>query len=106
VCAGATRSSASEAKGECQAEVDSVGWCHCTLFGRANLTKAGYKRAEAKLVGEYRDVPLRWKDGVLNSSGMPTDRLRGLPAPDAVHQVKRALNGKGLPLTAVVATRA
>ena len=89
-----------------QAEIDSVGWCHCTLFGRADLTKADYKRAEEKLMDEYRDAPLRWNAGVLDTRGMPTDRLRGLPIPDAVHQVKRALNGKGLPLTAVVATQA
>ncbi len=88
-----------------QEEIDRVGWCHCTLFGRGDLTAADYERAEAHLMAEYRDVPLRWVDGVLDTRGMPGDELRRLPIPDAVHQVKRALNGKGVPLSVVVATR-
>jgi ferredoxin-thioredoxin reductase catalytic subunit len=87
-----------------QAEIDRTGWCHCTLFGRADLTGADYKRAETCLMGEYRDVPLKWTDGTLDTRGMPIDELRGLPIPDAVHQVKRALNGKGTPLNVLVAT--
>jgi ferredoxin-thioredoxin reductase catalytic subunit len=87
-----------------QDEIDSKGWCHCTLFGRADLTPADYKRAEGCLMSEYRDVPLRWADGVLDTRGMSLDPLRGLPIPDAIHQVKRALNGKGTPVTAMVAT--
>jgi ferredoxin-thioredoxin reductase catalytic subunit len=89
-----------------QAEIDSTGWCHCTLFGRGDLSPADYKRAESCLMGEYRDVPLKWADGELDTRGMPIDDLRGLPIPDAVHQVKRALNGKGTPLRILVATRA
>ena len=57
-------------------------------------------------MGEYRDAPLRWKDGVLDTRGMPLDGQRGLPIPDAIHQVKRALNAKGASLTVLVATRA
>lgn len=87
-----------------QAEIDRTGWCHCTLFGRADLTPADYKRAEGCLMGEYRDVPLKWADGELDTRGMHVDELRGLPIPDAIHQVKRALNGKGAPITAIVAT--
>jgi ferredoxin-thioredoxin reductase catalytic subunit len=87
-----------------QAEIDDVGWCHCTLFGRADLTPADYKRAEGVLMSEYRDVPLAWVDGVLDTRGQHVEPLRGLPVPDAIHQVKRALNGKGAPLAAIVAT--
>lgn len=87
-----------------QAEIDDVGWCHCTLFGRADLTPADYKRAEAALMAEYRDVPLTWIDGVLDTRGQHIEPLRGLPVPDAIHQVKRALNGKGTPLSVIVAT--
>jgi ferredoxin-thioredoxin reductase catalytic subunit len=88
-----------------QAEIDETGWCHCTLFGRGDLTPADYQRAEGCLMAEYRDVPLKWTDGVLDTCGMPLDELRGLPIPDPIHQIKRALNGKGVPLTALVATK-
>ena len=89
-----------------EAEIQSKGWCHCTLFGGANLTPKDYEVAEAQLMAEYRDVPLNWNQGVLDTRGMPLDELRGLPIPDAIHQVKRALNGRGVPLAVVVATRA
>ncbi len=89
-----------------QEEIERAGWCHCTLFGRADLTAGDYKRAEACLMAEYRDVPLRWTDGVLDTRGHLMDGLRGLPIPDAIHQVKRALNAKGTPLRAIVVTRA
>ena len=89
-----------------QAEIDEVGWCHCTLFGRADLTAEDYKRAEGCLMGEYRDTPLTWANGVLDTRGQEIEKLRGLPVPDAIHQVKRALNGKGTPLSAIVATQA
>jgi ferredoxin-thioredoxin reductase catalytic subunit len=88
-----------------QAEIDGVGWCHCTLFGRADLTPADYARAEASLMAEYRDVPLKWVEGVLDTRGQHIEELRGLPVPDAIHQVKRALNGKGAPIRAIVASR-
>lgn len=88
-----------------QAEIDRTGWCHCTLFGRADLPAEDYKRAEAHLMAEYRDVPLRWEGGVLDTRGMQLDPLRGLPIPDAVHQVKRALNARGAPLEVIVATQ-
>lgn len=85
-----------------QDEIDSTGWCHCTLFGRSDLSSADYKRAEDHLMAEYRGVPLAWVDGILDTRGMPVDELRGLPIPDAIHQVKRALGGYGLPLKVLV----
>lgn len=86
-------------------EVATRGWCHCTLFGRQDLSAADFKRAEAQLMDEYRNTPLTWVGGTLDTRGQHIDPLRGLPAPDAIHQVKRALGGKGLPLSVIVATR-
>lgn len=88
-----------------QQEIDTTGWCHCTLFGRGDLTPADYKRAEAQLMQEYRGVPLALDGRVLDTRGQHLDALRGLPVPDALHQVKRALGAVGLPLEAIVATR-
>lgn len=85
-----------------EAEIERRGWCHCTLFGRGDLSPADYKDAEGCLMAEYRDVPLTWKNGALDTRGMPVDELRGLPIPDPVHQVKRALNSKGVPLDVIV----
>lgn len=88
-------------------EIEQRGTCHCTLFGRADLTDAEWKEAEARLMGEYRGVPLRWVDGALDTRGMPRDPLRGLPVPDALHQVKRALQTHAGPtLPVIVATQA
>ena len=39
--------------------------------------------------------PPTWIDGVLDTRGQHVEALRGLPVPDAIHQVKRALNGRG-----------
>lgn len=88
-----------------QAEIDTTGWCHCTLFGRGDLTPADYKRAEDKLMAEYRGTPLKLADGVLDTRGQHLDELRGLPVPDAMHQVKRAMGSVGLPLEVIVATK-
>lgn len=87
-----------------QAEIDTTGWCHCTLFGRGDLTPADYKRAEEQLMKEYRGGPLKIADGVLDTRGMHIDELRGLPVPDALHQTKRALGSYGTPLEVIVAT--
>ena len=73
------------------AEIDERGVCHCVLFGRENLTDADFKIAEARLMQEYRGVPLKFDGEVLDTRGMPRDPLRGLPIPDSLHQVKRAL---------------
>ncbi len=86
-------------------EIETRGWCHCTLFGRSDLSAADFKRAEDELMDEYRGTPLHWVDGVLDTRGHHIDPLRGLPVPDAIHQVKRAINGRGLPLDVIVATR-
>lgn len=85
-------------------EVEQRGWCHCTLFGRSDLSDADFKRAEDELMAEYRGTPLTWTDGALDTRGQHLDPLRGLPVPDAIHQVKRAINGRGLPIEAIVAT--
>lgn len=86
-------------------ELEQRGWCHCTLFGRADLTAADFKRAEDELMAEYRGTPLTWRDGMLDTRGHHIEPLRGLPVPDAIHQVKRSINGRGLPITAIVGTR-
>jgi ferredoxin-thioredoxin reductase catalytic subunit len=88
-----------------QEEIDTTGWCHCTLFGRGDLTATDYKRAEGQLMAEYRGTPLKLADGVLDTRGQHMDVLRGLPVPDAIHQVKRAIGAVGLPLVVIVATR-
>ncbi len=36
-------------------------------------------------------MPLKLQDGVLDTRGMPKDKHRGLPVPDAMHQLKSAL---------------
>ena len=64
-----------------QTEIDTVGWCHCTLFGRGDLTSADHKRAEDQLMREYWGTSLKWADGVLDTRGQHIDELRGLPAP-------------------------
>lgn len=43
-------------------------------------------------------------NGVLDTRGQHIEPMRGLPVPDAIHQVKRALNGKGVPLEILVAS--
>lgn len=88
-----------------EAEIEETGWCHCTLFGRSDLSSADYRRAETYFLGEYRDVPLRWRNGMLDTRGMPLDKTRGLPIPDTIHQVKRALNSGSTPLSVLVSTR-
>lgn len=88
-----------------QAEIDSTGWCHCTLFGRGDLTAADYKRAEDQLMAEYRGGPLGVTNGVLDTRGQPIEELRGLPVPDAIHMTKRALIAVGTPLKVIVATQ-
>lgn len=88
-------------------EVEARGTCHCTLFGRADLTNEQWKAAEARLMEEYRGVPLRWDGDVLDTRGMERDPLRNLPVPDALHQVKRALQThQGPSLPVAVATKA
>ncbi len=83
-------------------EIEEYGTCHCALFGRADLDKAGWKASSQRLMSEYR-VPLNLKDGVLDTRGKPLDPRRGLPIPDAMHQLKSTLNGyKGDTLVMIV----
>ena len=85
-------------------EIEERGTCHCVLFGRGDLTEDGFKKAEQHLIQEYR-VPLNFKEGVLDTRGMVKDKLRDLPIPDSLHQVKRVL-GMGRPLKVIVETEA
>jgi len=83
-------------------EIEEYGPCHCALFGRGDLDKAGWKASSKRLMDEYR-VPLKRDGDVLDTRGMPLDPRRGLPIPDAMHQLKPTLNGyKGDRLTLIV----
>ncbi len=85
-------------------EIEEYGTCHCALFGKKDLSKAEWKASSKRLMAEYR-VPLNLKDGVLDTRGMPLDSRRGLPIPDASHQLKNTLmNYSGKKLKIIVAT--
>ena len=87
-------------------EIQKHGTCHCVLFGSGELTDDKFKEAEARLMNEYRGVPLKMSGGVLDTRGMPPDPLRNLPIPDSLHQVKRALGKfKGKHLEVIVGTK-
>lgn len=73
-------------------EIAEYGTCHCALFGSPDLDKKGWKASSKRLMEEYR-VPLNFKNGVLDTRGMPLDPRRHLPIPDAMHQMKSTLNG-------------
>jgi ferredoxin-thioredoxin reductase catalytic subunit len=86
-------------------EIQRHGSCHCVLFGRGDLTDEGFKQGEIRLMKEYRGVPLNLKNGTLDTRGAHIDLSRGLPVPDSLHQVKRALNKmEGQKLEVVVET--
>lgn len=85
-------------------EVAASGTCHCTLFGRADYTKADFKGVESRLMQEYHGVPLRLEGQTLDTREMLRDPLRGLQVPDTLHQAKRALGVVGRPLTVLVET--
>jgi len=72
------------------AEIEEYGTCHCSLFGKPGMTPQEWKDSNARLMSEYR-VELNLKDGVLDTRGKPRDKHRGLPIPDATHQLKSAL---------------
>jgi ferredoxin-thioredoxin reductase catalytic subunit len=85
-------------------EIKEYGTCHCALFGSADLDKAGWKASSKRLMGEYQ-VPLKLKEGVLDTRGMPLDPRRSLPIPDAMHQLKSTLNSySGNTLKMIVAS--
>jgi len=72
-------------------EIAEYGTCHCTLFGSPNLSKEGWAASNKRLMAEYR-VPLKRTDNVIDTRGMPMDKRRNLPVPDAMHQLKSTLN--------------
>lgn len=86
-------------------EINQRGTCHCTLFGKKELTAKDYKKAEARLLEEYRGE-INLKGRVLDTRGVPLDPLRNLPVPDPLHQTKRALSMVGVPLTVIVDRKA
>ena len=71
-------------------ELEMYGTCHCALFGKSTLDKNGWAASSARLMSEYR-VPLKVNKDVLDTRGQPLDALRGLPVPDAMHQLKNYL---------------
>ncbi len=86
------------------AEIEEYGSCHCSLFGKPGMNKKEWKESADRLMGEYR-VKLNLKGNVLDTRGMPMDKHRNLPIPDASHQLKSTLlNFKGKELKMIVAT--
>ncbi len=86
------------------AEIEEYGTCHCSLFGKPGMSPKEWKESNGRLMGEYR-VDLKLEDGVLDTRGMPIDKHRGLPIPDATHQLKSTLlHYKGKELIVIVAT--
>lgn len=73
------------------ADIEAKGTCHCVLFGRGDLTDAQFAGAEKELQREYRPK-LNLAGNRLDTRGQPKDPRRGLDVPDAMHQVKQALN--------------
>lgn len=74
-----------------EADIAEHGTCHCVLFGRADLTDEEFSAAEALLQQEYRPK-LNLMGNRLDTRGQPKAPKRGLDVPDAMHQVKQALN--------------
>ena len=83
------------------ADVEARGVCHRVLFGRGDLTDAEFAAAEKELQREYRPG-LNLIGNRLDTRGQPLDPSRGLPVPDATHQVKQALNAVAGDLVVVV----
>ena len=71
-------------------EIKEYGTCHCALFGAIDLDKADWEASSKRLQAEYR-VPLNIQNGILDTRGMPFDKHRILPVPDAMHQLKSTL---------------
>ena len=86
------------------AEIEEYGTCHCSLFGKPGMSPQEWKESNARLMGEYR-VDLNLQGNILDTRGMPRDKHRGLPIPDATHQLKSTLmHHKGKELIVIVAT--
>lgn len=71
-------------------EIEEYGTCHCALFGKKELSEKEWKASGQRLMKEYR-VPLNIDGNTLDTRGMPLDKRRGMPIPDASHQLKSAL---------------
>jgi len=71
-------------------EIEEYGTCHCALFGKKGLSPEKWKASSKRLMSEYR-VPLNLKDNTLDTRGMPLDKRRFMPIPDASHQLKNTL---------------
>ena len=85
-------------------EIEEYGTCHCALFGKKDLSKEDWKKSGKRLMKEYR-IPLNIKGNTLDTRGMQIDKHRGLPIPDASHQLKNTLlNHKAKELDIIVAT--
>ncbi len=83
-------------------EIEEYGTCHCALFGAGDLDKEGWQASSKRLQAEYR-VPLNLENGVLDTRGVPMDKRRNLPVPDAMHQLKSTLSDyAGEELTMIV----
>lgn len=72
-------------------DIATHGTCHCGLFGRGDYTEADFKKAESRVMCEYR-IPLKWQGNTLDTRGQEINPLRGLPVPDAMHLFKQARN--------------
>ena len=85
-------------------EIEEYGTCHCALFGKKGMSKSDWKASGKRLMSEYK-VTLNIKGDTLDTRGMPIDKRRGLPIPDASHQLKSALlNFSGNEIKVIVAT--
>ena len=85
-------------------EIEEYGTCHCSLFGRKDMSPREWKASNARLMAEYR-VELNLRENLLDTRGKPLDKHRGLPIPDASHQLKSALlQWKGRELVVIVAS--
>ena len=85
-------------------EIAEYGTCHCSLFGKPGMSPQEWKESNARLMAEYR-VDLNLQGSTLATRGKPRDKHRGLPIPDATHQLKSArLHYKGKTLTVLVET--
>ncbi|AHF08461.1 ferredoxin-thioredoxin reductase catalytic domain-containing protein [Desulfitobacterium metallireducens] len=72
-------------------DIATHGTCHCGLFGREDYSEADFKKAEGKVMHEYK-IPLKWQGNTLDTRGQEINPLRGLPVPDAMHLFKQARN--------------
>jgi len=71
-------------------EIEKYGSCHCALFGKKGMPKKEWSESSKRLMKEYR-IPLKINNNILDTRGMPLDSYRGLPIPDASHQLNAAL---------------